>query len=123
MSRKFEYVDSIPQVELQDYYAKADVYVRTSREEGLAVVQVQALASGLPLVCTHNARGGDLVLSPELRERITVEETNNLTSLETGIDRAIEMLSGLPKITDDSRVLLSWREYGNCYRSKWLKTR
>jgi len=37
------------------------VFVMASIEEGLAMVQVQALACGLPLICTTNTGGEDLL--------------------------------------------------------------
>jgi glycosyltransferase involved in cell wall biosynthesis len=54
-------VPHLPQDELKHYYAKADVFCMASIEEGLAYVQAQALASGLPLVCSENTGGRDLL--------------------------------------------------------------
>jgi glycosyltransferase involved in cell wall biosynthesis len=56
----FEHVASVPQHKLPDYYAQAEVFALASREEGLALVQVQALASGLKVVCTTRTGGEDL---------------------------------------------------------------
>jgi len=56
----FTHEDSVPQPELLARYARAHVFVLASREEGLAVVQAQALAAGLRLVCTHDTGGADL---------------------------------------------------------------
>ncbi len=50
-----------PQNELAGYYRRAHCFVIASVEEGMAMVQMQALASGLPIVCTKNSGGEDLL--------------------------------------------------------------
>jgi starch synthase len=50
-----------PQHELASVYARAHCFVMPSIEEGLAYVQVQALACGLPLIATTNTGGEDLL--------------------------------------------------------------
>ena len=60
----------VSQEALLDYYKSADVFIHPSIEEGLALVQAQALAAGLALVCTTNTGGEDLLMlsgeEPEL---------------------------------------------------------
>jgi len=51
----------IPQCELYKYYSQGSVFVLPSIEEGFAMVQFQAMACGLPLVCTTNTGGEDLI--------------------------------------------------------------
>ena len=51
----------VPQASLLDYYHHASVFVMPSVEEGLAVVQAQAMACGLPLICTSHSGGEDLL--------------------------------------------------------------
>jgi alpha-maltose-1-phosphate synthase len=59
----------VPQSELAALYNQASVFVMASIEEGQAMVQAQALACGLPLVCTANTGGEDfLALDGEGRE-------------------------------------------------------
>jgi glycosyltransferase involved in cell wall biosynthesis len=50
-----------PVSELHRYYAQGSVFVFPSLEEGLAVVQAQAMACGLPLICTTHSGGADLL--------------------------------------------------------------
>lgn len=50
-----------PQAELYKYYSQASVFALTSVEEGLAMVQPQAMACGLPIICTTNTGGADLI--------------------------------------------------------------
>jgi glycosyltransferase involved in cell wall biosynthesis len=51
----------VPQSELPKYYSQCDVMCLGSVEEGLALVLVQAAACGLPIVCTTNTGGMEIV--------------------------------------------------------------
>lgn len=57
----FNYIGRVPQNELYKYYSQANVFVLPSIEEGLAMVQLQAMACGLPLIVTTNTGGEDIV--------------------------------------------------------------
>jgi glycosyltransferase involved in cell wall biosynthesis len=50
-----------PERELHNYYSQGSVFCLASIEEGLAMVQVQAMACGLPVICTTNTGGADIV--------------------------------------------------------------
>lgn len=50
-----------PQDQLYKFYSQASVFVLASIEEGMAMVQCQAMACGLPLICTTNTGGADLI--------------------------------------------------------------
>lgn len=50
-----------PQNELYKYYSQGSVFVMPSIQEGMAIVQLQAMACGLPLICTFNTGGEDLI--------------------------------------------------------------
>ena len=51
----------LPQGMLVEHYQKSHCFVMSSIEEGMAMVQMQALACGLPLICTTNTGGEDLL--------------------------------------------------------------
>jgi glycosyltransferase involved in cell wall biosynthesis len=50
----------IPRSELYEYYSQGSVFVLPSLEEGLALVQAQAMACGLPIIATTNTGAEDL---------------------------------------------------------------
>jgi alpha-maltose-1-phosphate synthase len=54
-------VGHVTQAKLADYYHNSSVFVMASIEEGMAMVQLQALGCGLPLICTTNTGGEDLL--------------------------------------------------------------
>jgi glycosyltransferase involved in cell wall biosynthesis len=58
---KFKWMGRVPQGELYTYYSQGSVFVLMSIEEGLAMVIPQAMACGLPVICTTNTGGEDIV--------------------------------------------------------------
>ena len=56
----FRYLGMVPRHELYQYYSQASVLVLASLEEGMAMVQAQAMACGLPVISTTNSGGEDL---------------------------------------------------------------
>ena len=50
-----------PQANLFKYYSQGSVFCLASIEEGLAMVQAQAMACGLPVICTTNTGGADII--------------------------------------------------------------
>jgi glycosyltransferase involved in cell wall biosynthesis len=58
---QFKWLGHIPQKELYKYYSQGSVFCLPSLEEGMAYVQVQAMVCGLPLICTTNTGGEDLI--------------------------------------------------------------
>jgi glycosyltransferase involved in cell wall biosynthesis len=57
----YQGIGQVPQKELYRYYSMGSVFVIMSLEEGLAMVQPQAMCAGLPIICTTNTGGEDLV--------------------------------------------------------------
>jgi len=58
---RFKWLGHIPQKELYKYYSQGSVFVLMSIEEGMAYVQTQAMACGLPVVATTNTGGEDII--------------------------------------------------------------
>ncbi|MBI2278871.1 MAG: glycosyltransferase family 4 protein [Candidatus Brennerbacteria bacterium] len=58
---KFKWVGRVPQANLYKYYSQSSVFVLPSIEEGLAMVQLQAMACGLPVIATTNTGAEDVV--------------------------------------------------------------
>lgn len=51
----------VKQKKLNELYNRSSLFVSSSLEEGLAMVQVQAMACGLPIICTTNSGGAEIV--------------------------------------------------------------
>ncbi|RYG12408.1 MAG: glycosyltransferase family 1 protein [Chitinophagaceae bacterium] len=63
-SHLVNYIPHVPHKELVNYYNQASVFVFPSLDEGMALVQLEALACGLPVICTQNS-GGDSVIEED----------------------------------------------------------
>jgi glycosyltransferase involved in cell wall biosynthesis len=57
----YRWVGHVPQKILHKYYSQGSVFVIMSIQEGLAGVQAQAMACGLPVVSTKNTGGEDII--------------------------------------------------------------
>lgn len=57
----FRHIPAVPQRELPGLYAQCSAFILCSLEEGFALVLPQAMASGLPVVCTENTGAKDVV--------------------------------------------------------------
>jgi glycosyltransferase involved in cell wall biosynthesis len=115
---RFAHIDPVPQTELVRFYAEADACVIASREEGLALVLAQALATGLPVICTDRTGGADLAHTPALAQHITIIPHDDLSALIAAIaglrDRHKSGERLLPLANPD-RETLSWKAYGRRY--------
>jgi glycosyltransferase involved in cell wall biosynthesis len=111
---RFVHYDSVPQWRLKNFYEAAHVFVLASREEGLAVVQCQALASGLPLVCTDRTGGADLAGLPGIARLIHVVPAGDPEALRRALAQALDDSTGktgVAPITPAERETLGWRAY------------
>lgn len=114
-----------PQSELVRHYQQSSVFVMPSIEEGQAMVQFQALACGLPLICTQNTGGEDLLSAsghqPVKRESGILEYPAGYlvpARDSTAIAVCIRQLHDDPQILADKRsAALALRESGITWRN------
>ena len=105
-------------MEITDYYARADALIHASYEEGLSNVITQALASGLPVVCTDRTGGTDLAHTPRLAARITVVPHGDVDALAAAMIALRDRLcrgERLPPLAVADREHLSWSSYARRY--------
>ena len=57
---RFRHLGVLPRAELAEQYSQASVLVLPSIQEGLALVQAQAMACGVPVIATENTGAADL---------------------------------------------------------------
>jgi glycosyltransferase involved in cell wall biosynthesis len=110
----FRYLGAIPRTELFSYYSQGSVFVMASIEEGLALVQAQAMACGLPIIATTNTGAATLftdgregfmvpIRDPEaIREKIVYlyEYPDSRDSMAQAARERVQHLGG-------------WSDYGN----------
>lgn len=127
-----------PQHELASVYAAAHCFVMPSIEEGLAMVQGQALACGLPLIATTNTGGEDLL---RLCGEQGVRRESGVTEYPAGfvvpirrpdsIAWCLKRLASHPELWRNMRgralglanAALSWDHYGSRALSRYGEIR
>jgi glycosyltransferase involved in cell wall biosynthesis len=106
----FTHYDTVDQGQLHKYYAMAHLFVLASREEGMALVQAQALSCGLPLICTNRCGGEDLRQYVDDPSMIEVIPPDNVDALVQAIQKMIPIAlaqQGQREIMKDKHSL-SW---------------
>ena len=104
-----------PQGELYKYYSQGSVLVLPSIEEGLAMVQAQAMACGLPLICTTNTGGEDFI-SEDGKEGFVIP----IRDVEALKEKILFMYNNqdiCKKMGQDAKQRISsgftWQDYGD----------
>jgi glycosyltransferase involved in cell wall biosynthesis len=116
---KFQHLEKVDQLKLKEMYRQCDALVLPSREEGLSLVLLQALASGLPIVCSDHTGAPDLMMWPSLGSRIVLCAAGNLESLKHALALTRDKLlsgAGFPELEERDRQALAWRSYGQRYQ-------
>lgn len=118
------HVDAVDQSELVKYYARSKVFIIPSRAEGLAMVQVQAVACGLPVVCSKFSGGRDLRKYCSSPDFIIESPTLNIEDLHVAVQESLEKAKqqhGTRIILSKSYEELSWSGYGKRYNDFLIK--
>ena len=112
---------------LRNFYNDSDLFVLCSIEEGLAMVQAQAMACGLPVICTTNTGGSEIVDENINGHIIPIKDVqllkDRIKNLYYDRNKLKQMSKSAYKKANNE---LSWEKYGdrmlNTYRSL-LKTK
>jgi starch synthase len=111
---QFVHHEPVAQWELKPFYAAAHVFVLASRQDGFGMVLSQALASGLPVVCTDRTGGPDLANLLGLGRLVRVVLADDPDALRRALTEALDDAadkSRAPRITEAERETLGWRRY------------
>lgn len=110
----FHHLGHKPQEELYEYYSQGSIFVLPSIEEGLAMVQAQAMACELPLVCTENTGGQDLIEEGEQGFVVPIRDAEALKEkilwCYENQEQCREMGRSARRRVQDS---YSWSDYGD----------
>ena len=118
------HIDSINQKDLVNYYSTAKVFALPSRAEGLSLVQAQAIACGLPVICSKYTGGSTLkTLLSDTKWIVEMSELS-VPELYDCVMRGLKLSNTLnsPRnyIQGDIQNL-EWSAYGKRYSENLLK--
>jgi len=110
----YRHIGGVPFLDLHRYYSQGSVFVLPSIEEGMALVLLQAMACGLPVICTPNTGGEDVVRNG--REGFIVP-IRNPGAIREKIQYLYEHEDARKEMADAAfqrvRSEFSWSQYGN----------
>lgn len=116
-NKQFTHIPAVDQKQLVKYYNRANIFILPSREEGLAMVQAQAIACNLPLVGSKDSGAEDLRQMVDKPEFITIIKEYTPTALIEAMQIAMnksKKLKGKP-YAGDAIKNLTWEAYGKRY--------
>jgi glycosyltransferase involved in cell wall biosynthesis len=124
---KFRCFGEIPRAELYRYYSQASVFVIASIEEGLALVQAQAMACGIPVIATHNTGAEDLFTDGVEGFIVPIRNTDAIRDCVLQLyhhpDQLLEMAKAALRRV---QLLGGWDAYGqrviSCYQEAVMAT-
>lgn len=124
----FKHIDAVPQNDLPKYYAMAKVFALPSRSEGLALVQVQAIVCGLPLVYSSESGGAVLHRLSDNSPFMFCMKALTADALAEALRAALEKSKEVPlderggrDYIGEHRSRYSWTAYGERY-SEFLES-
>lgn len=115
--KNFTQIDPVDQSKLIQYYNQAKVFILPSRQEGLAMVQAQAIACNLPMIGSPDSGAVDLKQMVEYPEYITIIEDYTVDAVVSALHTAMknyERLKG-KNYAGDAIKNLTWEAYGKRY--------
>ena len=117
-SSNMVHIDPVDEKELVKYYSKSRVFILPSREDGFGLVLPQAIACGLPIVCSKNTGGPDLKQLISDKKWIIEMEDLSVDDMGICIHNALELSKGqvgLRCYSEEISNYFSWDAYGKRY--------
>jgi glycosyltransferase involved in cell wall biosynthesis len=105
------------QSDVAELMRRADVLVFPSFFEGLAQVQLEALASGLPLISTVEAGAEDLIRNGQNGFLVPAGDVIALSERMLQVAADQDLIGAMRRTVIEERALLSWSVYGD----RWAK--
>ncbi len=114
----FRYIPSVPHTTLNQYYSQASVFVFPSLIEGLALVLLEAMACGIPIITTPNAGGTDIITDGVEGFIIPIRDTEALTAKLDWCYTHPEELAEMGKAARRKAETLTWALYRQRLQSR-----
>jgi glycosyltransferase involved in cell wall biosynthesis len=118
----FEYLSPRSNKEVQDIMNEHDVLVLPSIIEGRALVQQEAMASGLPLIITPNTGGEDLIENEKTGFVVPIREPEKIAEKIEWFAGAQKMLPDMSRYCRKKAMQYKWSTYANSVINFCLRT-
>lgn len=112
-NKKIKFIGHVDQNFLVRFYNKSDVFVISSIEDGFAMVILQALACGLPVICSENSGGSDLIKNGKNGYVVPIRNIKYLKLKMHQLYQNKKKLIKMKKFINLNRNLYSWDTYGD----------
>jgi len=105
------------QYELSTQYAWADLFFSPTIQDGFAAVLTQAQASGLPLLCTTNCAGPDIVREGETGWILPIRSPETFLERLVWCDHHRAELAAMVERVHSSHATRDWREVAHDFET------
>jgi glycosyltransferase involved in cell wall biosynthesis len=109
----FTYEPPRPHADVLRLMRTCDVFVLPSIVEGRALVQQEAMASGLPLIATKNAGADDLICDGKTGFLVPIRSPTAIAEKISWCADNREAISGMAIAAQERARTLTWRSYGD----------
>jgi glycosyltransferase involved in cell wall biosynthesis len=109
----YKHFEPVPQDKLVELYNQASVFAICSVQEGLAMVQLQAMACGLPVICTKNTGGEDFIREGIDGFVIPIRDVEKIRERILTLYKNIELRKKMSAAVVERSKFFTWKEYGN----------
>lgn len=115
----FVHVDPVTEDLLVNYYKKAKIFIFPSYDDGFGLVLCQAVACGLPIVCSPNTGGPTLKEMIEDKDNICIMKDITSQSLFEEVKHLLANCkqNGVRNYVGDKMNRFTWEAYGQRYNS------
>ena len=119
---RFEYLSPRSNKEVQNTMNEHDVLVLPSIIEGRALVQQEAMASGLPLIITPNTGGEDLIENEKTGFVVPIREPEKISEKIDWFAGAQKMLPDMSRYCRTKAMQYKWSTYASSVINFCLRT-
>jgi len=108
----FTHVERVEHQEIVNYYNSSSVFVLPSLDEGMAYVQLEAMACGLPIICTPNSGAEAIVINGEQGYMVPIRNSQQIAEKIEILYLNNDLLKIMSKKAYATAQNFSWNAYG-----------
>lgn len=110
------FLGRIPHNELPQWYAKADVFVLPSLNEGMSNAMLEALASGLPLLVTRTGGAEELLEEGHNGFAIQMKNARDIAEKVKKLFNDVPLRRAMARASRQKAEAMSWHRVAQAYR-------